>query len=209
MGRHARAARLLERAAKRSRACRPAHILWHSPPDASIAEQSNDAVKLREVLEKETKLELSRKRKKSVREEDLLSPGKKVAALATLYSSLVRPPFLPALHSIMRSLYLNAPQDWFIVHVSSLRATGEAAASPPSNGFAGPRRPRESGYSFASSSDSPSLPSRELDEESASAGVGEADAEAGAEGFTLPLTSEMARCVGAFACQGLTVSRSG
>ncbi|TNY20452.1 hypothetical protein DMC30DRAFT_251425 [Rhodotorula diobovata] len=132
---------------------------------------SNDAVKLREVLEKETKLELSRKRKKSVREEDLLSPGKKVAALATLYSSL----------------------DWFIVHVSSLRATGEAAASPPSNGFAGPRRPRESGYSFASSSDSPSLPSRELDEESASAGVGEADAEAGAEGFTLPLTSEMAR----------------
>ncbi|KPV72247.1 uncharacterized protein RHOBADRAFT_56060 [Rhodotorula graminis WP1] len=134
-----------------------------------------DSTKLREVLEKETKIELDRKRKASVREDDLISPSKKIWALATLYSSL----------------------DWFILHVSALKATGEAVASPATNGFAAAsRRPRESGYSFASSSDaSPSLASREMDEEGVAAGAGpsEGGSETGADGFVLPLTSEMAR----------------
>jgi len=58
--------------------------------DRPLCAQPKDSVKLREVLEKETKIELDRKRKASVRETDLIGPSKKVWALATLYSSLVR-----------------------------------------------------------------------------------------------------------------------
>ncbi|BGP39395.1 exocyst subunit [Rhodotorula kratochvilovae] len=130
----------------------------------------NDPLKLRETLEKETKIELDRKRNRTVREDDLISPSKKVWALATLYSSL----------------------DWFIHHVSSLKATSVDAPSSSFNGFAG-RRPRESGYSFASSSDTaPSAVGGETGEDGAGAGEGEREA-LGGDGFTLPLTSEMTR----------------
>jgi hypothetical protein len=53
-------------------------------------EQPNDPLKLRELLQRETKLELDRKRNGVVASEDLISPSKKMWALATLYSSLVR-----------------------------------------------------------------------------------------------------------------------
>lgn len=45
---------------------------------------------MRQVLAKETKIELDRKRNGFVKEDDLISPSKKLSALATLYSSLVR-----------------------------------------------------------------------------------------------------------------------
>ncbi|GAA5827444.1 hypothetical protein JCM3770_005839 [Rhodotorula araucariae] len=96
-----------------------------------------------------------------------------MSALATLYSSL----------------------DWFIHHVSSLKAASVDAPSTSFNGFAAGRTPRESGYSVTSSSDtSPSLAGREVADDGTGerGGAGEENA-FGADGFTLPLTSEMNR----------------
>ncbi|BGP15461.1 exocyst subunit [Rhodosporidiobolus nylandii] len=98
-----------------------------------------DPVKLRELLERETKMEFERKRNGTVSSEDLISPSKKMWALGTLYSSL----------------------DWFIHHVSSLK-TADGSTPSPQNGFStgafnGRRGPRESGYSLASSDGSPAL----------------------------------------------------
>ncbi|GJN89483.1 hypothetical protein Rhopal_002469-T1 [Rhodotorula paludigena] len=126
----------------------------------------NDPLKLRELLQRETRIELERKRNSTVKDDDLISPSKKIWALATLYSSL----------------------DWFIHHVSSLKSA-EGVAAAPSNGFgafAG-RHPRESGVSFASSTDT-----------SMSVGEKDGDEEEGREpdrpeGFALPLTKEMTR----------------
>ncbi|GAA6035827.1 hypothetical protein JCM8097_005726 [Rhodosporidiobolus ruineniae] len=135
---------------------------------------STDPLKLRELLQRETKLELDRKRNGVVASKDLISPAKKLWALGTLYSSL----------------------DWFIHHVSSLKTTSDSAASASSapNGFSGTfggRRggagPRESGYSYASSSEaSPAMGSRDH-------GDDEEDGGERADGFALPLTSEMTR----------------
>ncbi|GAA5933851.1 hypothetical protein JCM1841_001318 [Sporobolomyces salmonicolor] len=119
---------------------------WAETPElhACLAElrsaSGTDPVKLREMLTKETKLELDKKRNGVVASEDLISPSKRLWALGTLYSSL----------------------DWFIHHVSSLKTSTEAAPPTMPNGFAaafGGRRPRESGYS--SSDGSPALGSRE------------------------------------------------
>ncbi|GAA5916657.1 hypothetical protein JCM6882_001573 [Rhodosporidiobolus microsporus] len=127
---------------------------------------STDPLKLRELLQRETKLELERKRNGVVSSEDLISPSKKMWALATLYSSL----------------------DWFIHHVSSLKTTSsgsEAGSSTFPNGFNGRRGPRESGYSHASSESSPAMGSRDHGDDE--------ELEDRADGFTLPLTSEMTR----------------
>ncbi|GAA5829923.1 hypothetical protein JCM11251_007933 [Rhodosporidiobolus azoricus] len=130
---------------------------------------STDPLKLRELLQRETKLELERKRNTVIASDDLICPSKKMWALATLYSSL----------------------DWFIHHVSSLKTTSpssssEAGSSTFANGFNGARRgPRESGYSHASSESSPPIGSRDHADED--------EAEERAAGFTLPLTSEMTR----------------
>ncbi|GAA6007556.1 hypothetical protein JCM10207_006385 [Rhodosporidiobolus poonsookiae] len=123
-----------------------------------------DPLKLRELLQRETKSEFERKRNGVVASEDLISPSKKLWALGTLYSSL----------------------DWFIHHVSSLKSSEGANAPSFANGFGGfdRRGPRESGYSHASSSDgSPSMSGHGHDDE----------AEDRTEGFALPLTSEMTR----------------
>lgn len=46
---------------------------------------------MREVLKRETKIELERKGNSQISAADLLGPSKKLLALGTLYSSLVRP----------------------------------------------------------------------------------------------------------------------
>ncbi|GAA5875446.1 hypothetical protein JCM8547_004407 [Rhodosporidiobolus lusitaniae] len=130
-----------------------------------------DPQKLRDLLQRETKLELDRKRNGVVAGEDLISPSKKMWALATLYSSL----------------------DWFIQHVSSLKTSTDGSSSAFPNGlssaFGGRRGPRESGYSTTSTTvsadGSPALGSARDEDE---------DGESGREeGFALPLTSDMTR----------------
>ncbi|GAA5972148.1 hypothetical protein JCM21900_006105, partial [Sporobolomyces salmonicolor] len=67
---------------------------WAETPElhACLAElrsaSGTDPVKLREMLTKETKLELDKKRNGVVASEDLISPSKRLWALGTLYSSL-------------------------------------------------------------------------------------------------------------------------
>lgn len=51
---------------------------------------------MREALKRETKMELERKGNGEITTDDLISPSKKLFALGTLYSSLVRRPSLPA-----------------------------------------------------------------------------------------------------------------
>lgn len=146
--------------------------------------QPGDADQLRQVLAKETKIELERKRNGFVKEDDLISPSKKLSALATLYSSLVRR--LPELSESWCSFRLW--QDWFIHRVSSLKSA-EGTPAAFSNGFSGPlgaRRPRESAYSIASTDTGHSLGSHEGEDEAA---------DDRPEGFALPLTSEMTKCV--------------
>jgi len=53
--------------------------------------QETDNARIRDLLAKETKLEMDRKRNGIIETEDLITPSKKLWALATLYSSLVRP----------------------------------------------------------------------------------------------------------------------
>ncbi|KAJ8294731.1 putative exocyst complex component sec8 [Rhodotorula toruloides] len=123
-----------------------------------------DVGQMRQVLAKETKIELDRKRNGFVKEDDLISPSKKLSALATLYSSL----------------------DWFIHRVSSLKSA-EGTPAAFSNGFSGPlgsQRPRESAYSIASTDTGHSLGSREMEDEAG---------DDRPEGFALPLTSEMTK----------------
>lgn len=109
-----------------------------------------DHTALREVLKRETKLELEKKRNGQVTAEDLIHPPKKLLALCTLYSSL----------------------DWFIVHVSSLKTSADG---PSANGgaFRG-----EEGNGAGEDGD------EEDSDEDAAVRQG---------GFSLPLTSEMAR----------------
>lgn len=49
---------------------------------------------MREALKRETKIELDKKRNGLVTPDDLITPSKKLLALGTLYSSLVRLPLL-------------------------------------------------------------------------------------------------------------------
>ncbi|GAA5956509.1 hypothetical protein JCM3765_003467 [Sporobolomyces pararoseus] len=125
--------------------------------------------KIRELLAKETKLELDRKRTGVIELEDLITPSKKLWALGTLYSSL----------------------DWFINRISALNAAASSDQSASSFGgstFAGRGRGfRESGYSSSDGSPAGGNRAREATEEDA----GDDEREPGSRG--LPLTGDMAR----------------
>jgi len=108
-----------------------------------------DQALLREVLKRETRLELDKKRNGQVVAEDLIQPPKKLLALCTLYSSL----------------------DWFIVHVSSLKTSADG---PSANG----------GAFRTENGDGPADDDADDSDEDAAVRQG---------GFSLPLTSEMAR----------------
>ncbi|GAA5941737.1 exocyst subunit SEC8 [Sporobolomyces koalae] len=88
-----------------------------------------DSARIRELLSKETKIELDRKRNGIIDAEDLITPSKKLLAIATLYSSL----------------------DWFINRIATLNTGHDHAPSTTPfrpEGFAGrARRTRESSES--------------------------------------------------------------
>ncbi|GAA5904682.1 exocyst subunit SEC8 [Sporobolomyces salmoneus] len=136
----------------------------------------SESAKVRELLAKETKIELDRKRNGVIETEDLITPSKKLWALATLYSSL----------------------DWFVNRISALNTVANEQVAPSAgtglgSGFAG-RGPgvRESGYS--SSDGSPASGNRGGNEDGTEEDSGTVrDEENGSRPRGLPLTGDMSR----------------
>ena len=161
-----------------------------------IRVQETQQTRIRELLAKETKLELDRKRNGIIELEDLITPSKKLWALGTLYSSLVS-----QLSLVLSRAYFANPsrwilQDWFINRISALNTAGvssdQSASSLPvgfgGSAFAGRGRGvRESGYSSSDGSPASGNRAREGTEEDG----GDDEREPIPRG--LPLTGDMAR----------------
>ncbi|KAM0750251.1 hypothetical protein T439DRAFT_356891 [Meredithblackwellia eburnea MCA 4105] len=123
-----------------------ASATWAEQPDLNTCMQelrnvsANEPEKMKEILQRETKIELERKGNGEFAPEDLVSPSKKLLAIGTLYSSL----------------------DWFILHVSSLKTSPDTApAGIGMNSFAfdDPATPSMSpNPDFDSDEESPGLP---------------------------------------------------
>ena len=90
-------------------------------------DDDNDKVaeRLGELLRRETRTELDHIGNRATDLDDLLHPIKKLAAIGSFYSSLVR----PLVHLCLWSqAHVRCAQDWFIEHVSQLKTFVPAAA---------------------------------------------------------------------------------
>ena len=67
--------------------CRPLIFVWQKLTSPS---QSTDAARIRDIIQREARLEHDMKGNVAIATEDLISPSQKLLALGTLYSSLVR-----------------------------------------------------------------------------------------------------------------------
>lgn len=128
------------------------------------------------LLSLETKLELEKKGNGTIKEEDLILPNKKLASLATLYSSLVS-----CIPSFSKSYTHSARlQIWFAGQIASLRSSTGAAHAASGDGARSTLR--DSVYSTASTDTARSTVSGHGDD---------AEDAARPEGFALPLTNDM------------------